>query len=191
MSIALPCLCCAIKPLVSELVCLPNLSVGGVTIADQIVRLQRPLESGAFSTQQFAGILGSEFLRAFEITFDPNTTVFSEEVSRFRPDPFLRTTIGIRFARNDKDEFGDVALENSPADQAGIIIGDQIKAIKGEAVSPMRAEQVSARNSHGSDVTRITIAIERDGKPPVLELRSRQLLCRPTSERRREAKSRK
>jgi hypothetical protein len=40
------------------LVCLPDVSIGSVAIADQAVRIQRPVESGAFSTEQFAGILG-------------------------------------------------------------------------------------------------------------------------------------
>jgi hypothetical protein len=70
------------------LVCLPSASVGSVTIADQVVRIQRPVESGAFSTEQFAGILGSEVLREFEITFDlKHNRIFLKKHSHFKTRP--------------------------------------------------------------------------------------------------------
>src|SRR5260370_32270492 len=83
------------------LVCLPNLSVGNVTIVDPVVRIQRPVESGAFSTEQFAGILGSEVLREFEITVDlKHNRMFLTEDPYFSSDPLHYTTVEIQFAPN-------------------------------------------------------------------------------------------
>jgi len=93
------------------LVCLPNVSIGSVAIADQAVRIQRPVESGAFSTEQFAGILGSEILREFKITFDlKHDRIFLERDSHFKPDPYRYTTIGIQFARNSRGEYSVMSV---------------------------------------------------------------------------------
>ena len=172
------------------LVCLPSVSIGSLSIADQVVRIQRPVESGAFSTEQFAGILGSELLREFEITFDlKHDRIFLERDSHFRPDPLRYTTIGIQFARNNQGGYSVMSVwKNSPADEAGIKIGDQIKTINGEAAAPMSAEQVSGR-LHGAEGTRVKLTVEREGKPSALTLRTRQLLCGHTSDHPAETKA--
>jgi len=172
------------------LVCLPNVSIGSVAIADQAVRIQRPVESGAFSTEQFAGILGSEVLREFEITFDlKHDRIFLERDSHFKPDPYRYTTIGIQFARNSRGEYSVMSVwKNSPADEAGIMIDDQIKTINGEAAAPMSTEQASGR-LHGAEGTRVNLTVERDGKASALTLRTRQLLCGHTSEHHAETNS--
>jgi hypothetical protein len=161
------------------LVCLPNLSVGNVTIADPVVRIQRPVEAGAFSTEQFAGILGSEVLREFEITFDlKHNRIFLKKDPDFRPDPLRYTTIGIQFARNSQGKYSVMSVwKKSPADEAGVAIGDQINTINGEAAASLSTEQISGR-LHGEEGTRVNLTIERNGKSSVLTLRTRQMLCR-------------
>jgi C-terminal processing protease CtpA/Prc len=78
--------------------------------------------------------------------------------------------------------------KNSPADEAGVMIGDQIKTINGEVAAPMTSEQVSGR-LHGAEGTPVNLTIEHDGKPSALALRTRQLLCEHTSKHRADAKS--
>lgn len=160
------------------LVCLPSVSIAGLAIADQVVRIQRPVESGAFSTEQFSGILGSEVLRKFEVTFDlKHDRILLTKDSHYRPDPFRYTTIGIQFARNIRGEYAVMSVwKNSPADEAGIMIGDQIMTINGQAAAPMSTEQLSGR-LHGTEGTRVQLTVERDGKSSALTLRTRQLLC--------------
>ncbi len=171
------------------LICLPTLLVGSVTMANQVVRIQRPVEAGAFSTEQFAGILGSEILREFEITFDlKHDRIFLKKDSHFRLDSVRYTTIGIQFARNSQGEYSVMSVwKNSPADDAGVMIGDQIKTINGEPAAAMSTEQVSGR-LHGAEGTHVNLTIQRDGKSSALTLRTRQLLCGHTSENRAEAK---
>jgi hypothetical protein len=172
------------------LVCLPKMSVGSVTIADQVVRIQRAVESGAFSTEQFAGILGSDFLRQFEITFDlKHDRIFLQKDSQFSPDPFRYTTVGLQFARNSQGAYSVMSVwKNSPADEAGIVIGDQIRTINGEAAGPMSTEQLSGR-LHGAEGTQVNLTIERDGKASALTMQTRQLLCRLTIQDQSETKS--
>jgi hypothetical protein len=172
------------------LICLPSVSIWDLAIADQVVRIQRPVESGAFSTEQFPGILGSEILREFEITFDlkPDRIFLKKDV-HYRPEPFRYTTIGMQFAQNSQGDYSVMSVwKNSPADEAGTMTGDQIKTINGEAAAPMSTEQVSGR-LHGASGTRVNLTIERDGEPSALTLRTRQLLCGHTSEHHAETNS--
>jgi hypothetical protein len=157
------------------LVCLPNLSVGNVTIVDPVVRIQRPVESGAFSTEQFAGILGSEVLREFEITFDlKHNRVVLKKDPDFRPDPLRYTTVGIQFARNNQGQYCVMSVwKKSPADEAGVSIGDQINTINGQAAASMSTEEVS-RRLHREEGTRVNLTIERNGKSSALTLRTRR-----------------
>ena len=109
--------------------------------------------------------------------------------ARFRPDLFRYTTIGIQFVRNDKGEYSVMSVwKDSPADKAGVMIGDQIKTINGEAAAPMTSEQVSGR-LHGAEGTRVNLSLEHDGKASALTLRTRQLLCGHPSEHHAETSS--
>jgi hypothetical protein len=71
----------------------------------------------------------SEVLREFEITFDLKPDrIFLKKDSHHRLDPFRYTTIGIQFAQNNQGEYSVMSVwKNSPADEAGIKIGDQIE----------------------------------------------------------------
>jgi C-terminal processing protease CtpA/Prc len=71
--------------------------------------------------------------------------------------------------------------KNSPAAAAGVMAGDEIKSVNGEAATPMSTEQVS-RRLHGAVGTRVNLTIKRDGKRSALTLGTRQMLCGHTSE---------
>jgi hypothetical protein len=160
------------------LVCIPKVSVGDITLPDQVVRVQRTVETGAFSEEHFGGILGSDVLREFEITFDlKHDRIFLQKDARFTPDAYRYTTIGVQFARNDQGDYSIMSVwKNSPADEAGLTIGDQIKMINGEAAVSMSPEQLSGR-LHGEEGTRVNLRIEREGKSSALTLRTRRMLC--------------
>jgi len=128
------------------LVCVPDVRLGEIAVRDQAVRVQRAVNSGAFSAEGFGGTLGSEFLRQFEVTFDlKHDQIFLKKDPRSKSDPYRYVTIGIQFARNDQGTYSVMSVwKNSPADQAGIRLGDRIRAINGESTSSMTAEQLSA-----------------------------------------------
>jgi hypothetical protein len=70
------------------LVCLPSVALGNVRLKDQVVRGQREVKDGAFSALRFGGILGSEFLRQFEVTFDlAHNRTFLKNDPHFKRDP--------------------------------------------------------------------------------------------------------
>jgi S1-C subfamily serine protease len=164
------------------LVCVPSLWLGDIGITDQAVRIQRPVDSGAFSAESFGGTLGSEFLRQFEITFDlKHDVIFLKRDPRFKPDRYRYVTIGIQFARDEQGSYSVMSVwKNSPADHARIRLGDRIRAVNGESTSSMTTEQVSAE-LHGEEGTPVHLIIERDAGASAVTLRMRQLLCGPRS----------
>jgi len=159
-------------------VCLPNLSIGNFPISNQVVRLQPKVESGAFATEPFAGILGSDVLRHFQVTFDlKHSRIFLKKDSAFQPDVYRYSTIGLQFARDDRRGFSVMSVwKNSPADEAGVLMGDEIKSVNGDSTDSMSATQLSGR-LRGKEGTPVTLTIERDGQTRSLTMRTRQMLC--------------
>ena len=160
------------------LVCVPDVRLGEIEVRDQAVRVQRAVNSGAFSAEGFGGTLGSEFLRQFEVTFDlKHDEVFLKRDPRSRPDPYRYVTVGIQFAQNDQGTYTVMSVwKYSPADEAGIRLGDRIRAINGESVASLSAEQVSAR-LHGKEGTAVNLIMERGDDASAVTLHTRQMLC--------------
>jgi len=160
------------------LVCVPDLRLGEIEVRDQAVRVQRAVNTGAFSRAGFAGTLGSEFLRQFEVTFDlKHNQIFLKKDPRWKPDPYRYVTVGVQFARNDQGTYTVMSVwKNSPADQAGIRLGDRIRAINGASTASMTAEQVSAQ-LHGEEGTAVNLILERGGDASGVTLHTRQMLC--------------
>jgi len=160
------------------LVCVPDMRLGEIEVRDQAVRVQRPVNAGAFSVAGFGGTMGSEFLRQFKVTFDlKHDEIFLKKDPRSKPDPYRYVTVGIQFARNDQGTYTVMSVwKNSPADQAGIRLGDRIRAINGESVTSMSAEQVSAQ-IHGEEGTAASLIIERGSGASAVTLHTRQMLC--------------
>jgi len=160
------------------LVCVPDLRLGEIGVRDQAVRVQRAVNSGAFSAEGFGGTLGSEFLRQFEVTFDlKHDEMFLKKDPRWKPDPYRYVTVGIQFARNDQGTYTVMSVwKNSPADQAEIRLGDRIRAINGTSTTSMSAEQVSAQ-LHGEEGTAVNLILERGEDASAVTLHTRQMLC--------------
>ena len=122
-----------VRPPPAFLVCLPTLSVGESLLTDQVVRIQRPVSAGAFADADFGGILGSEFLRQFVVTFDlGNNHIFLKSDPLFKRDLYRYTTVGLQFARARDNTYAVMGIwKRSPAEEAGIRAGDRILAVNG------------------------------------------------------------
>jgi Aspartyl protease/PDZ domain len=160
------------------LVCVPSLDLGANKITDQPIRVQRAVPAGVFSDDGFGGILGSDVLRHFEVAFDlKHHTLYLKKDPHFRSDPYRYVTVGIQFARNDQGTYSVMSVwKNSPADEAGIRLGDRITAVNGGRSSSLTTEQLS-NQLHGPVGTPINMIMERDGNLSTATLRTRQMLC--------------
>ena len=166
------------------LVCIPSISLKDVTLTDQVVRVQRAVNSGAFSDAGFGGILGSDFLRQFEVTFDlANSRLFLKKDPRFKRDPYRYTTIGIQFAKDAREQYIVMGVwKNSPAKEAGIQAGDRIDSVNGRPSKGLSLERLGSQ-MHGPEGTAVRLVVERDSVPYAFTVRTRQMLCSPQSVR--------
>ena len=74
--------------------------------------MQNPVSTGAFSEAGFEGILGSDVLRQFEVTFDlGHALLYLKPDTGFRPDPYKYVTIEIQFAKDTSGAFTVVSVE--------------------------------------------------------------------------------
>jgi predicted aspartyl protease len=160
------------------LVCLPAIEVGNVEIKDQAVRVQKPVKTGAFSEAGFSGILGSDFLRQFEVTFDlGHSLLFLKPDPDFRPDPYKYVTIGIQFAKDASGVFTVMSVwKNSPAAAAGILPGDRIIGIDGRSAEVFTLGQFS-KKLHAKAGTLVKLKIERQKSSLEVAVKTRKLLC--------------
>lgn len=160
------------------LVCIANTRVGNIEIKNQAVRVQNPVNTGSFSEAGFQGILGSDFLRQFEVTFDlSHALLYLRPDTGFRPDPYKYVTIGIQFAKDTSGAFSVVSVwKNSPAAQAGIEAGDRIAAVDGQSASDLTPEQFS-KKLHAKAGSPITLKVEHKNTSSVVTVRTRKLLC--------------
>ena len=166
------------------LVCLPSISLEDLTLTNQVMRVQRAVNSGAFSDAGFGGILGSDFLRQFEVTLDlARGRLFLKKDSRFRRDPYLYTTVGIQFAKDARNQYIVMAVwKNSPAEEAGLKVGDRIESVNGQPSKTLSLAQL--RNQmHGPEGMAVQLVMERDSVPYAVTVRTRQMLCSPQSAR--------
>ncbi len=160
------------------LVCLPSISLGDETLANQVTRVQRSVTTGAFSEPGFGGILGTDFLRQFEVTLDlAHSRLFLKKDPGFKPDPFRYTTIGIQFANDPNGDHVVMSVwKGSPAEEAGMKAGDRIKTVNGQSARDLSLEQLG-NQLHGPEGTPVRLSMERGSVPFAVTVRTRQMLC--------------
>jgi S1-C subfamily serine protease len=143
------------------MVCRPSIRIGAFALNEQAVRAQMRSDDGAFSSEEFGGILGSDALRQFEITFDlKNNTVYLTPDSSYKVDPYRYTTGGIKIAKGEQGIFQIMSVwRGSPVAKAGIQAGDQMKALDGQTVEAQTLEQVSSK-LYGREGTEVEFAIQ-------------------------------
>ena len=160
------------------LVCIPSLQLGHALLTDQAVRVQRAVNSGVFSSNAFGGIIGSDLFRQFETTFDlKHDTIYLKHDGKYRPNPYRYVTVGIQFARNSQGTYSVMSVwKGSPADMAGIHLGDHITAVNGEPTTSMTPDQMSAK-MHGVEGTPVNLILDRNGNLSAATLKTKPLLC--------------
>ena len=139
---------------------------------------QQQSDAGAFSSEDFGGILGSDVLRQFEITFDlKNNRLFLRPDTLYARDPYRYVTIGIQIANNGQGGFEIMSVwKGSPAALAGLQQGDVLKAVDGKPIETFTAQQVSSL-LHAKADTEIKLGVERGAVLSTIAVKTRPLLC--------------
>jgi hypothetical protein len=171
------------SPPVAGIACLPVLYLGGLaqremTLRNHPVRVIMPPQSGSFADPAFAGALGGDILERFEVILDlRHAAMYLKPDAGFRPDPYEFVTVGIQFYKADANAFSVVAVwRDSPAEAAGVLIGDRILSVNGRSAADLDLETFAGQ-LHGAPGTPIVIQAERGARKLTLRMKTRQLVC--------------
>jgi predicted aspartyl protease len=171
------------SPSRSLIACIPLLQLGDKGLGDVVLR-DYPLrvimasQSGSFSDTAFAGLLGADILERFEVTLDlEHSSMYLKRDARFRPDPYEFVTVGIQFFKAGADAFSVEAVwKPSPAQAAGVLVGDRILSVNGHSSAELGLEAFS-NQLHGVAGTPIVIEVERAAGRFILHMKTQQLVC--------------
>jgi hypothetical protein len=169
-------------PIGSVVACVPAFRLGEtaaneIELRDHPVRIISPPLSGIFATPGFAGLLGGDALRGFDVTLDlEHASIYLTPDEAFRPDLFEFVTVGIQFFKSDPDAFSVAAVwKDSPAEAAGVLVGDQILSVNGNTSRGLDL-QTFADQLHGPVGTPIVIEIKRATRRMLFSMKTRDLV---------------
>ena len=173
----------------SVIACVPALQLGGIEVKqtllrDYPLRVIMPSHAGIFADPAFAGIFGGDILDRFEVTLDlQHDSMYLKPERLFQPDAYEFVTIGIQFFKSNADAFSVVAVwKHSPAEEAGVVIGDRIVAVNGHSAVDLDL-QAFVDQLHGPVGTPVVMEIERPTGKIVLNMKTRQLVCQDRAPR--------
>jgi predicted aspartyl protease len=167
----------------SLVACIPILSwgygpSGEISLRNFPIRVIMPSSSGSFADGAFAGILGGDILGRFDVTLDlGHASMFLKPDPGFRPDPFEFVTVGVQFNKADDGAFSVAAVwTHSPAEEAGVMVGDRILSVNGRSSADLGLEAF-ANQLHAAPGTPISIEVERAAERFILQMKTRRLVC--------------
>ena len=151
-----------------------DLQLGRYVIPDLLVALARDNEA-LLAEDANDGPLGNEILRRFRIVLDYSRRRMMLEPNAHLADPIEAGMSGIDFDPEDCRPFKvKKVLENSPAAEAGIKVGDEIVTLDGrpfKEIPSFEMEKLLSKNGAEYSVT-----LSRAGKEMVVRIKLRRLL---------------
>jgi hypothetical protein len=154
---------------------LASLNVGDYKLSDVPVRMAIA-EAGALSWPGIMGILGNDILKRFNIFIDLQQERMSLEPNRLYDEMFEVNCSGVELVTDD--EFQKVIIEHiypgSPAEEAGLKVGDEIVRINGMNVLDLQLPQV--RSMLFKDGREIELLVGRSGELQTCPLMLRALI---------------
>jgi hypothetical protein len=128
-------------PIRSQLARGQQFVIDNLTIHDPLVRL--PLQtSGGTTASDTAGVIGSDILRQFNITFDYGSQTITFEKNDHYGAPSNFDRVGLWLGQDSAGFTVVDVVSGSPADIAGIKVGDDILAIDGRSAATLDLVEV-------------------------------------------------
>jgi PDZ domain/Aspartyl protease len=162
----------------SDLSCAPQFRFGRMTLSNQVVRVIPPTRAGSFANGSFSGLLGTDILEHFEVTLDlAHSIIYLLPNLAYRLDPNSFVTIGIQFFKTDTNNVEVAAVwKHSPAEEAGILVGDQIVSVNGNRSEELTLQEFT-NQIHQAPGSPITLEIKRSGRDLLVRTATGRLAC--------------
>jgi hypothetical protein len=133
-------------------------------------------EAGALASEDFAGNIGNRILERFRCTFDYERRVLWLEPGARYGDADSFTRSGLQLIRT-----GDVVgiaqvIEGSPAQKAGLRVGDEVRAIDGRAAAEWSRDALEVLFDEGKPGRKVAFDIARDGVARRVVIKLREVI---------------
>ena len=141
-----------------------SLEIGGVVLREPVLALSTGTQGiGAF--EGISGIIGNDILANFTVTFDyDDQRVLLERNGRFG-EPAFRDKSGLMLARSDSAGVRVyLVIPGTPADRAGIRVGDEILGIDGAGAAGFESLEEITALFEAEDGTERRLEIRRGGE---------------------------
>ena len=155
---------------------LPNIQLGSFMFNDSVAIFFRD-KKGVLASPEFDGVIGGEILRRFKIIFDYSREQMILEPNRYFPEPYEYDMSGALLVVEGTDfkafKIRQV-IENSPASEAGLRVGDVILAVNGKPTSKLTLEQV--RQMFKQEGRSYRLSVKQDEQKIQTKIKLRRLL---------------
>lgn len=153
-----------------------TLNFGDFSIANPVASFSQDA-AGADSDVQYAGMIGSEILRRFKLVVDYSRKQIILEPNRRFSEAYEFDMSGASLTAGGEDfKIFKVRslIENSPATEAGLQVGDTISAINGKPTAEMTLEQIRRMFKQVGQTYKLSI--ERDKSSLEIKLKTRRIV---------------
>ena len=153
---------------VSRVVRMQKLEIGPYSWAEPLVTLSQAKE-GAFTSEDYAGNVGTRILERFKVTLDYERRQMWLEPGRLYPrrDVMTRTADTVEVAQ---------VLAGSAAERAGLVAGDVVTALDDQPILSLDLDRITAILEEGADGSVHRLAIVRAGKAKKVKLTLAEML---------------
>src|SRR4030095_7246157 len=136
-----------------------SFTLGNLSIRAPLIYVSQDT-GGALASSDYEGLIGSELLRRFQVVFDyTRRRLILEPNSHFaEPVEYDMSGISLRAYGDDLRTFKVYqVLDNSPAAEAGLRVGDVLAAVDGLSASTFTLEQFLQMTKHPGVEHKLTI----------------------------------
>jgi hypothetical protein len=129
--------------------------------------------AGVNAFNGYLGILGIDFLKRFHIFLDYRNKTLYLKPNRFYQDTFDTPRSGLRLIKKEAGIFIENIVQNTPASQSGLQVGDKILQMEQNTGTDLESFRTLLR----SDAPQVSIQVQKsDGKKTTVVLPLRDLL---------------
>jgi hypothetical protein len=152
-----------------------SLELGPLRWKDPIVAMSQA-SAGVLASGDYAGLIGNQVLQRFKCTFDYEHRVLYLEpgAKALQRDRFTR--VGLTLTRSGSAVQAAQVLSGSPAERAGLRVGDAVQTIDNRSVTTWDLDGLRTRFEATGDSKDVAIGISRGGKSQVLIVHKRTVL---------------
>ena len=153
-----------------------SFTLGNQTIHAPVVYVSQDT-GGALASSDYEGLIGSEILRRFRIVFDyaHRRLILEPNAHYAEPVEYDMSGLSLRAYGDDLRTFRVYqVLANSPAAEAGLLVGDVLTNIDGMPASRFTLEEVSQMMKHPGREYRL--GIKRANRTSSVKIKTRRLI---------------